>query len=350
MPFSVGLEARPCSTSRSVLQPAPCNVGPEDRHSFSFQSVLQPVPSSVEPEDRLTSIFQSAVSPAPNNIGLKDRRPYSISRPVLQLTSRNVPARSTVNFNARDVLINDFNRRKAAASSFPPVLTDISTREAIRRFQTHVETVVADTTNVRASCGQFIHHTFIKMLHKTDPIFRRAVSSKTLVEANLDYCRLKDDKFYFCKACYGMILQSKIPKFGSVNAVSMSTCPSYPMILKDLTSVEEAAIARAHPVISIMKLRPSGASRFISYQRIRGHAVALPQNPGPLLDILPSSSLVLHDVIRIVWASKRAHTVEDIRPFARIRREKVLQALLWLKDNNPLYFEIKGAEGAALNQ
>ena len=141
VPFSVvGPEARPCSTSRSVLQPAPCNVGPEDRHSFSFQSVLQPVPPSVEPEDRLASIFQSAVSPAPSNIGLKDRRPYSTSRPVLQPASRNVPARSIVNFSARDVLINDFNRRKAAASSFPPVLTDISTREAIRRFQTHVET------------------------------------------------------------------------------------------------------------------------------------------------------------------------------------------------------------------
>ena len=162
------------------------------------------------------------------------------------------------------------------------------------------------------------------MLHKTDPAFRRAVSSKTLVEADLDWCGLKDDKFYFCKACYGMILQSKIPKFGSVNAVSMSTCQSYPMILKDLTSVEEAVIARAHPVISIMKLRTSGASRFISYQRIRGHAVVLPQNPGLLLDILPSSSLVLHDVIRIVWASKRPHTVEDIYPFARIRRDKVL--------------------------
>ena len=134
MPFSVGPEARPCSTSRSVLQLAPCNVGPEDRHSFSFQSVLQLVPPSVEPEDRLASIFQSAVSPAPSNIGLKDRRPYSTHRPVLQPASRNVPARSIVNFNARDVLINDFIRRKAAASSFPPVLTDISTREAIRRF------------------------------------------------------------------------------------------------------------------------------------------------------------------------------------------------------------------------
>lgn len=33
----------------------------------------------------------------------------------------------------------------------------------------------------------------------------------------------------------------------------------------------------------------------VSYQWIRGHAVVLPQNLGPLLDILPSSNLVLHD-------------------------------------------------------
>ena len=279
----------------------------------------------------LTTSFRRILPrPSGSNERGPEHRPCSTSRPVLQPTAHN----GLLDFNSREVLINDFNKRKAAASSFPPSLTDISTREAVRRFQTHVETVVADTTNFCASCGQFISHAFVNMLHKTDLVFRKAVLSKTVVEADLDCW------FYFCKACFGMILQSKIPKFGSVNAVSMSACQSYPMILKDLTSVEEAVFARAHPVISIMKLRPSGASRFISYQRIRGHAVVLPQNPGPLLDILPSSSLVLHDVIRIVWASKRPHTVEDIRPFARIRRDKVLQALLWLKDQKPLYKNI----------
>lgn len=56
----------------------------------------------------------------------------------------------------------------------------------------------------------------------------------------------------------------------------------------DLTLVEEAVIARAHPIVSILKLRPTGGSDpAATYQRIQGHAVVLPQNPGPLLQLLP---------------------------------------------------------------
>ena len=49
---------------------------------------------------------------------------------------------------------------------------------------------------------------------------------------------------------------------------------------------------------------------------------------------------MLHDVTRIVWASKRPQPVEDISPFARSRRDKVLQALHRLNDNNSFYQNI----------
>lgn len=71
----------------------------------------------------------------------------------------------------------------------------------------------------------------------------------------------------------------------------------YPGILKDLTSVEEVIIARAHPVISIMKLRPCRISSSVCYQRIWSHVVVPLQNPGPLLEILPSSSFIVPDII-----------------------------------------------------
>lgn len=110
-----------------------------------------------------------------------------------------------------------------------------------------------------------------------------------------------------------------------MNSINVCTCQNYPEELKDLSLIEEAVIARAHPVISIIKLRPSGASLSASYQRIRGHAVVLPQNPGPLLDLLPSASLQLHDIIRVVWAGKRLHTDADLRPYGRIRKAIILR-------------------------
>ncbi len=110
---------------------------------------------------------------------------------------------------------------------------------------------------------------------------------------------------------------------------------------QDLTLVEEAVIAHAHPVISILKLRPAGSSLSTSYQRVCDYAVVLPQNLGLLLTLLPSSSLILHDVIQVIWAGKQPHTNVDISPFVYVKRSKILDALFWLKQNNALYKNIK---------
>lgn len=68
--------------------------------------------------------------------------------------------------------------------------------------------------------------------------------------------------------------------------------------------------------------------------------MVLPQNPGSLLTILPSSTLASHDVIRIAWAKKLLYTLSDICSFARVQIIRVLEALRWLKANNPLYTDI----------
>ncbi len=77
-------------------------------------------------------------------------------------------------------------------------------------------------------------------------------------------------------------------------------CQSYPPALADLSMAEEAAIARAHPIVSILKLRPSGAFNPVAYSCKKGHAVLLPQNPAPWLTLLPFLTLVLYNIIHIV--------------------------------------------------
>lgn len=194
--------------------------------------------------------------------------------------------------------------------------------------------------HVCACCGLSTRFESTRTLQRTDQLFQDSVQSNFFAEAELDCCGQDGDNYKFCKTCFNSISKSNRPKLGCKNGVNTTCCQSYPKELEDLSPVEEAVIARAHPVISILKLRPVGVSTSVTYQRIRGHAVVLPQNPGPLLNSLPSASLRLHDVIRIVWASERAHTAADIRSFASIRREKVLTALRWLKSENPLYRDI----------
>ena len=111
----------------------------------------------------------------------------------------------------------------------------------------------------------------------------------------------------------------------------MTTYAQFPLELEGLTLVEEALIAWVHPVISILKLRPTGGSKSTAtYQRIRGHAVVLLQNPGLLLNILQSSTFQPHQVIKVVWASDTLHTTSQLQHHLQVRREKVQVALEWL--------------------
>jgi hypothetical protein len=118
-------------------------------------------------------------------------------------------------------------------------------------------------------------------------------------------------------------------------------CQHYPAELEDLTLMEEYAIARSHPIGTILKLRPNGVRNPTACNGIRGHIVTIPQNSGPLLDILPSPDLQFHDHIRIVWTGKTKPTVDDLKPFVQVRKEKVIRALLWLCKHNTLYKSVR---------
>ena len=67
-------------------------------------------------------------------------------------------------------------------------------------------------------------------------------------------------------------------------------CGDYPAVLKYLTLVEECVIARRHPVRSILKLRP-GNRGVRPTTMPDGHMIVFPQEPGNLLQILPSPTL-----------------------------------------------------------
>ncbi len=76
--------------------------------------------------------------------------------------------------------------------------------------------------------------------------------------------------------------------------------------------MEEAVIARAHFIIFIIKLRPSGASVSIFYSRIRGYDVVLAPQPGLLLNLRLSNNIQLHNIIRVVWLEKRLSSDNDL--------------------------------------
>jgi hypothetical protein len=128
-----------------------------------------------------------------------------------------------------------------------------------------------------------------------------------------------------------------IPKFSAANSVNVTLCQNYPATLKDLTVVEECLIARCHPVGTILKLRPGGRHAPVNYYGLKGHIIVLPQDPSPLLHILPSPDLSLQTLIKVYWIGRTAPSIAALKPLLRVRKDRVLGALLYLVENNPVY-------------
>ena len=109
--------------------------------------------------------------------------------------------------------------------------------------------------------------------------------------------------------------------------MNVTFCQHYPSVLEELTLTEECLIARSHPIASILKLRPNGAFNPAAYNRLRGHIVILPQEPGPLLDILPSPEVSLCETIKVFWFGNRSPTTDDLKLYLEVRKEVILRAL-----------------------
>ncbi|KAI3286470.1 hypothetical protein DTO002I6_8141 [Penicillium roqueforti] len=131
-----------------------------------------------------------------------------------------------------------------------------------------------------------------------------------------------------------------IPKFSAKNMVNVTLCQNYSSALEDLTLSEEYLIAKCHPLGVVLKLRPGGRSSPVNYHALRGHFIVIPQDPGPLLDILPSPELTLHSLIKVFWLGARPPVDSDLKPFLVVRKAKVLAALQYLVQHNHLYRNI----------
>ncbi|XP_066914869.1 uncharacterized protein [Clytia hemisphaerica] len=121
-------------------------------------------------------------------------------------------------------------------------------------------------------------------------------------------------------------------KFSSENNMKPSPVPE---ALKGLNQIEEMLIARAFPVMQVYT-RPRGGQR-----AYKGHVLNLPHNVQKIADVLPREPSDIP--IMIFKINGKNNTSKELV----VRREKILQALLWLtgkneqgEPNNFLYSEI----------
>ena len=229
------------------------------------------------------------------------------------------------------LLEDEFHRREAASHAFPPDISSSLIRESVSKFEDEMS--AASKRTVCSSCGQFVLSTDVHRISDSN-------NSINCLRGCLDICGRHDDVWQFCSPCHSALRAGKIPKLSARNSINVTTCQHYPSVLEDLTVVEESLIAKCHPVGTILKLRPGGRSSPVAYNALRGHMIVIPQDPGPLLDILPSPDLKLNDIIKVVWLGKLAPAISDLKPFLQVRKEKVLSALQYLVQHNHLYHDL----------
>ena len=130
-------------------------------------------------------------------------------------------------------------------------------------------------------------------------------------------------KDHTCKRC--KVDKKEPKKFSKENCMIPSPVPDE---LKNLTECEQMLISRAFPIMQVFT-KPG-----LGYLGYKGHIITLPNNVQHIADILLHRPKDL-PVIAFTFKGKSEYGKEF-----RVRREKVLFALLWLVKNNPLYKEI----------
>ena len=226
------------------------------------------------------------------------------------------------------LLEEEFEHREEASLQFPPDISPSHIRASIGKFEDEMS--AASKTSVCSSCGQVVPTTDIHQIND---------SSNTIdcLRGCLDNCGRHGDDWQFCSQCHSALRRGKFPKFSAKNSVNVTMCQDYPSALEDLTAIEECLIAICHPVGRILKLRPGGRPSPVSYNALNGHMIVMPQDPGPLLHILPGPELALNTLITVIWLGKQPPVLTELKPFLQVRKDKVLSALQYLVQNNPVY-------------
>ena len=227
-------------------------------------------------------------------------------------------------------LDQEYQYLKVASINFPEIITPTIQMECMRAYQR----AISDASR-RLPCG------ICGGLFQEDDITRVGLQDEDLqyfirrTETAPDSCAVKDGLVGLCSMCNVAIVKRKIPPLSAGNFVNCLFCQDYPEVLKDLNTVEEAFIARAHVLGVFLKLT-SGAKRGMSYRGSRGHSVAVRQDPSGLLKIL-TRRLRDHTTITVSWDRGTPPSEENLARFCSVNKEKVLNALLWLCANNPVY-------------
>ena len=129
------------------------------------------------------------------------------------------------------------------------------------------------------------------------------------------------------RTCSKCTSEPRRQKFSAEN--NMDPGPTVPELV-GLTPVEQMLIAQVNPNMTLMRLPRGGQYAF------RGHVLNVPQDVNAFVTNLPRRVNQLE-----ILVLKKQGANPDLPPtYFTVNRQRVLDALVWLKNNNPYYHHI----------
>lgn len=135
----------------------------------------------------------------------------------------------------------------------------------MKQFWLYIDNVIVDTNDVCTCSSVFIPFRTSTLLIKEHSELVSVIKVSVIVDDDLDRYGHTNNNSHFCNFYYNMIIEKKIPKFGSSNCINNLPCEKYPDVSSDLTFVKESFVICAHPLVSVINLRPSITSSTASY-------------------------------------------------------------------------------------
>ena len=134
----------------------------------------------------------------------------------------------------------------------------------------------------------------------------------------------KEDE-YICTTCDRKLRKNEMPCQAVANGLEI---PNVPRELQGLRRLECRCIGLRIPFMSIRALPKGGQGK------IRGPCINVPASLEPIADVLPR---IPENIDLVLLKFKRMITYKSNYLCDYIRPEKVMNALRWLKMNNPHY-------------
>ena len=147
-----------------------------------------------------------------------------------------------------------------------------------------------------------------------------------------DHYRFKDDdkeNEFICQTCHRDLKKNKLPVQSVANMLEV---PGVPEELQGLTHLECHCIGLRIPFMMLQALRKGGLGQ------IHSPCVNVPATLEPIAKVLPR---VPENIDLVLLKFKRMITYKSNYMCDYIRPQKVMTALLWLKENNPHYSHVE---------